>query len=69
MPHAPSALGRLVTAAKVATLDDLPADVREWLDDTYTPEGQAIWLASYVKGDDAHREHLTWLARCPSGGT
>lgn len=50
-----------MTAATPSAL--LPEDVREWLDDTYTPEGQAIWKRAYDKGDDAKRAHLLWIAR------
>lgn len=47
----------------------LPDAVREWLDDTYTPEGQAIWLRAFEKADPAKRAQMLALALTPEMGT
>lgn len=52
----------------------VPPDVRQWLDETYYPEGVAIWMRSYRDGGkcasiEKHRGHMIAAARTPSGGT
>lgn len=42
---------------------DLPDDVCDWLDETYTPEGVGIWLNAYANADEAKRERLVRIAR------
>ena len=42
---------------------DVPADVCDWLDETYTPEGVGIWLLAWARADEAHRERMVQLAR------
>lgn len=47
----------------------VPDDVLAWLMDTYTHEGQQIWLNAYDKADDAKRAHMLAVARIPEMGT
>ena len=51
------------------TEPEVPPDVADWLAETYTPEGQAIWRKAYRAADDAGRARMVRIARTPSGGT
>lgn len=53
----------------VSVYTPVPDDVLTWLMDTYTHEGQAIWLAAYDKADEARRAHMVAIARTPEMGT
>lgn len=48
---------------------DVPSDVCDWLDETYTPDGVGIWLLAWAKADEAKRAHMIAVARIPSGGS
>jgi hypothetical protein len=48
---------------------DVPTDVCDWLDETYTPDGVGIWLLAWTKADKAERNRMVLRARIdPMGG-
>jgi len=49
--------------------DDLPPDVVEWLEETYLPDGVAIWREQYRQAGAKRRELMLRLARTDPMGT
>lgn len=66
--HEPGCLAG-VNEAWACTCPKPPADVLDWLDETYTAEGIDIWLRNWREADDQRRDFLTRLARTPDMGT
>lgn len=52
-----------------AEVNTPPRDVLDWLAETYTEEGVAIWLARYETADAEERAKMCRIAGTPDGGT
>lgn len=69
MPDDLGALAERREPPPVEPYADVPSDVCDWLDETYTEEGVGIWLLAWSKADEAKRAHMVAVARIPSGGS
>jgi hypothetical protein len=49
--------------------DGLPADVVEWLGETYTSQGVAIWRDAYRRADEERKQRMLRVSRIDPMGT